>query len=525
MGKATFSLLIILLLARHAQSLLISDGIQNVHQPSFLQLNRPSSSSSDTCEQTYGFLPCTTTILGNLFLMLVYGYLMLRAAICLSTGSELLLNILGAGVIGGFLLPVLGAFPDALLILVSGLSGSKETAQNQVSIGMGLLAGSTVMLLTWLWGSCVAVGKCDLSEDSIALDSQDSKRCSLTGSGVTTDLPTSYSARLMLISVIPFFIVQLQTFFKSSSGKRIAILVSLVISIAFLLSYCLYQVFQTWIQERRREYAKLKLVMSGIIRSYISPAELRALIVGIEFHGINLNADDAVTMVMRDFDTSRDNQISKDEFITGLSKWLTVAKDSVPNPSSFSGKLANDFTEIAMGEYDMLIAKSDDVVENVPLVWFQSVSLLLLGTVIAAAFADPLIDAVENFSSATSIPSFFVSFIAMPLATNSSEAVSAIIFAHRKQKTTASLTFSEIYGSATMNNTLCLAVFLALVYFRHLTWDFSAEVLVILIVCIVMGLFASFRTTFQLWTCFVAFLLYPLSLALVYVLDYCFGWS
>lgn len=83
----------------------------------------------------------------------------------------------------------------------------------------------------------------------------------------------------------------------------------------------------------------------------------------------------------------------------------------------------------------------------------------------------------------------------------------------------------QIYGSATMNNTLCLAVFLALVYFRNLTWDFSAEVLVILIVCIVMGLFASFRTTYQLWTCFVAFLFYPLSLALVYVLDYCFGWS
>lgn len=67
---------------------------------------------------------------------------------------------------------------------------------------------------------------------------------------------------------------------------------------------------------------------------------------GIEFHGINLNADDAVMMVMRDFDTSHDNKISKDEFITGLSKWLTVAKDSVPNQSSFSGKLANDFTKV-----------------------------------------------------------------------------------------------------------------------------------------------------------------------------------
>lgn len=35
-------------------------------------------------------------------------------------------------------------------LVVSGLSGSRETAQNQVLIGMGLLAGSTVMLLTVL---------------------------------------------------------------------------------------------------------------------------------------------------------------------------------------------------------------------------------------------------------------------------------------------------------------------------------------------------------------------------------------
>ena len=76
-----------------------------------------------------------------------------------------------------------------------------------------------------------------------------------------------------------------------------------------------------------------------------------------------------------------------------------------------------------------------------------------------------------------------------------------------------------------MNNTLCLVVFLALVYVRDLTWDFSSEVLVIFLVCTIMGLFTSFRTNFPLWTCFVAYLLYPLSLIIVYVLDFKFGWS
>lgn len=76
-----------------------------------------------------------------------------------------------------------------------------------------------------------------------------------------------------------------------------------------------------------------------------------------------------------------------------------------------------------------------------------------------------------------------------------------------------------------MSNILSLSVFLSLVYFRHLTWNFSAEVSVILLVCISMGLIASFRTTFPLWMCLVACMLYPLSLLLLYVLDDVLNWS
>ncbi|GMY31966.1 sodium/calcium exchanger NCL-like [Fagus crenata] len=148
---------------------LISDG---VHDPLFTE--------SSTCEQTYGFLLCTTTVMGNIFLIAVYGYFMFLAASYLSHGSELLLEILGPGIVGGLFLPILGTLPDAMLILVSGISGTTETAQSQVSIGMGLLAGSTVILLTLIWGSCVIVGKCDL-DGTIAKDATDTKGFSLTG--------------------------------------------------------------------------------------------------------------------------------------------------------------------------------------------------------------------------------------------------------------------------------------------------------------------------------------------------------
>ncbi|KAI3786599.1 hypothetical protein L1987_40399 [Smallanthus sonchifolius] len=253
----------------------------------------------------------------------------------------------------------------------------------------------------------------------------------------------------------------------------------------------------------------------------------------MRLYEINLNEDDAVDKVMKDFDESQNNEVDFDEFVAGIGKWLEEAKGSkidahIAGPDTL--KYIHEYYEETKREHDLLgdDGGEDDEEEGVDDphgTSIKAVLYLLFGTFIAAAFADPLVDAVGNFSTATSIPSFFISFIFLPLATNSSEAVSAIIFATRKKQRSASLTFSELYGAVTMNNILCLSVFLALVYVRGLSWDFSSEVLVILIVCIVMGVFGSLRTTFPLWTSFIAFALYPFSLILVYVLDYTFGWS
>ncbi|XP_021989277.1 sodium/calcium exchanger NCL [Helianthus annuus] len=544
----------------------VSDGVNDGDQ-GILRLNPFYTSSPQECEQTYGFMPCTTTAFGNLFLIIVYGYLMYLAATYLSAGSELLLQILGPGLVGGLCLPALGALPDAMLILVSGLSGSKETAQDQVLVGMGLLAGSTVMLLTSIWGTCIVVGKCDL-QNSVAQDNKDTKGFNLRGSGVSTDIWTSYSAMIMAVSVLPFIVVQLPQILHSTSGRHTAVLVALVLSVSLLIAYCLYQVYQPTLQKRHLDFAKHKHVRSRILKylkkralgrlvdsngepnqevllklfnsidvnqdGSLSVPELRALVVGMQLYEINLNEDDAVTKVMKDFDTSENNEVEFDEFVTGIGRWLDEAKGfkkttSLAGPDSL--KYVHDYYEETKKEHDLLGDQTHDDeeeeegVDDPRTTTIKAVLLLLLGTVIAAVFADPLVDAVDNFSAATHIPSFFISFMVLPLATNSSEAVSAIIFATRKKQRSASLTFSELYGAVTMNNVLCLSVFLALVYARGLTWDFSSEVLVILIVCIVMGVFGSCRTTFPLWTSFVAFLLYPFSLILVYVLDYGYGWS
>ena len=60
---------------------------------------------------------------------------------------------------------------------MSGLGGTQTEAQEQILVGIGLLAGSIVMLLTVLWGSCLLLGRCDLKkvDGSQKLTAEDKK--------------------------------------------------------------------------------------------------------------------------------------------------------------------------------------------------------------------------------------------------------------------------------------------------------------------------------------------------------------
>ncbi|KAM7502574.1 hypothetical protein LguiB_001478 [Lonicera macranthoides] len=512
--------------------------------------------ASDTCKDIYGLLPCSDTVIGNAFLIIVYGYLMSLAAKYLSDGSEGLLEILGPGIVGGLLLPGLSTLPDASIVLefnvlvcaVSGLFGSKETAQIEVSVGMGLVAGSTVMALTVLWGSCIVAGKCDFVGSAIK-ESRDTKTFSLTGSGVDTDIWTCYAARIMLISVIPFIIVQIPQQFGTYDQSGIAILISLIFSIFFFISYFLYQVFRPQIQERRLAYAKHYTALLESLRNEdgspnqeklqelfakvdvnndksLSPAELKAMITGVNFQEINFDADDIVARIMKEFDENNDSEVSLGEFISGMSKWLNKTKPYTKENNSHSKamelKLSSDLHSETKLEHDLLGGLDNEEVEHFAnCKWnvFKAVFMLIMGLIIAVSFAHPFVDSINNFSTATTIPSFFVAFGVLPFV-RSSEALAALSFASRKRNGSSSLTLSQIYAAVTMSHNLCLSVFLGIVYLRDLTWNFSAEVSIILIVTLIVGISASVRTTFPLWTCLVAYALYPLMPLLVYILQY-----
>ncbi|KAI5426843.1 hypothetical protein KIW84_032321 [Lathyrus oleraceus] len=279
--------------------------------------------------------------------------------------------------------------------------------------------------------------------DAASEDSTDTRGFSLTGSDISTDIWTSYAARIMVISVIPFVIIQLPQMLNSTSGRHLAVLIGLVISVCLLISYCLYQIFQPWIQKRKLEYIKHKHVILGLLRHL----KMRSLGKLLKDNG-EPDTDG--------FDTSRNQLIDEAGFVNGVSRWLQGAKRSKVQGSDAGAHTVkfflSDFHTETKREHDLLDVggqgdKATEVVENATWISVKAGLLLLLGALIAAAFADPLVGAVDDFSTATNIPAFFISFIFLSLATNSSEAVSVIIFASRDKRQTASLTFSEIYCS------------------------------------------------------------------------------
>lgn len=532
------------------------------------------------CEEQYGIMPCSTSLGGNAALLIIYGYMLLKAAQLLSDGSELLLTVMSPGIIGGLVLPILGAFPDALLITVSGLGATQAEAQDEVLVGMGLVAGSSVMVLTALWGSCLIVGRCDLVPHSstgqlVAKDRTLTRGFNLTKTGVTNDKQTQWSSWIMIASLLPYLVAQTPRFFGlNPKWGHLFTAIAAAIAVLGLCGYIAYQLLAPWIQQRKIAFAQHKYRRSHAIHrasrfaedkfgklfnadghpdervleqlfdhfdpnhdGHLSEVELKALIMGLGIQrSSKIPEADELKRWMSEFDMSNDEQISLREFIEGFKRWVQVSIESKKkSPAGSPPNEAHDWDQEAQtANLDLALLQDeedddeDEENEGKELskkqVILYAICYLIAGAAVAAVFADPLVDAIGGFSKASGISPFFISFIATPLATNSSEAISSLIFARRKRKKNISLTYSQIYGAVTMNNTMCLGIFLAIVYFRSLLWDFSAEISVIFFATIIMGTVAAVRTTFPLWMAFIGLALYPLSIALVAFLDYVCGW-
>ncbi|CAM8918555.1 unnamed protein product [Rhodiola kirilowii] len=257
----------------------------------------------------------------------------------------------------------------------------------------------------------------------------------------------------------------------------------------------------------------------------ISADELEALFLGVQLKEMDSKNKNFVTNLMKQFDISKDNSVTIAEFIRRMKQLLNGSSDTSSTQDDTGTSSSRPEETQALISSENATTTTSPIVAKTWLNYAKAGYFLVLGAAISLLLAMPLMEAIEDFSDGLSIPSFIITYVIVPFAMSYKQVLLAITSARKKTEKAISLTFSMIYSGVYMSSMMSLTMFLLIVYVRDLTWDVSAGVLVVLIVGVLMGCLTSLRNTFPFWTCIVAFLLYPISLVLIYVLTTYCGWS
>ena len=223
-----------------------------------------------------------------------------------------------------------------------------------------------------------------------------------------------------------------------------------------------------------------------------------------------------VSQLLSEFDRNKDNELSFEEFccfIVNLVDRRTkgdlatiVTESNEDEEEEEEEEIPSDLVHLSPKQQQRRIIG-------------RSFAMMLAGTALVILFSDPIVDVLDNMAERVRIPNFYVSFILAPLISNASEIIASFAYAKRKTSKASTISISTLQGSAIMNNTVCLGVFLAIIFFRKLQWLFTAETITILFVEICI-LCLSLKTTQTYFYAILLLCLYPLSIFMVWILEF-----
>jgi Ca2+/Na+ antiporter len=553
-------------------------------------------------------------------LLFYYGYVLYVSANMIGDGSELLLLVPQyAGVVGSCVLPVLGAVPDGMIVLFSGLG---PDAQEQLDVGVGALAGSTVMLITIPWLLSVYAGRVDI-EGGRCKYTKEGRKAKGRLTGVKNSDGVRKGGLIMLATSIGYLILQVPAFLFEAGGASHADVaesekgyagLGLFVTIFMFLGYLKYQVDNTdnlvanhahvqlviklieeddnftlrlalydelkhhkaelerrlsvlndgaadtvdykaisttnnvwtklpdnskeritdiithfWLKFVRMHKANKGAISGSGKSAQIQLSALRSLFV---FMGDNFAAGH-LEEVFNLFDTNKNNTIELEEFIKGICQYLWDYErrelDTSASLEKFESALKSG--ESSALENDADDGDADDDEEEMPdelkdlnpedqqrRLISMSFQTMGIGTFLVVLFSDPMCDVLSEVGTRTGIPAFYVSFVLAPLASNAAELLASYNYALKKTPKSISIALQALQGAACMNNTFCLSIFMGLVYFKGLSWEYFAETVAI-ILCQAGVAFASMKETQSMGTAYMVVMLYPACLLLVASLE------
>lgn len=432
---------------------------------------------------------------------------------------------------------------------------------------------------------------------------------SLTLTGIPITEPVFANGLIMLISTLPFYIIQVPAVFFKGSNKSIAgkekyyALAGLIVCLTGFFAYMFIQYkesrksqsHQHRIETMKKMIDNGRMSLSGAVHGFVRETFIaRASQIGNTSEPLTANnlppsikgmlsemcreafmqydvdqsgflEQNEISALLNDMqdnydqsklekhfkeiDVSGDGKIDFDEFIRfmyllisetvkqelGLQSEQPSGRADVENPSSaesggdISTSLVGDIARrVSVIDREAINDVDDDDGEEIPekfeklspeeqqkKIKIEAFLMLLVGTTLVVFFSDPVVGVLDEVSKRIKVDAFYVSFVLAPVASNASEIISSYYYAKKKTTKTITVSLTTLEGAAIMNNTFCLSIFMALIYFRELAWHFTSETISIVLVQIIMFFFTRKKDNTALDAIFITSL-FPLSIAFVF---------
>ncbi|KAG6542074.1 hypothetical protein Mapa_016538 [Marchantia paleacea] len=288
-----------------------------------------------------------------------------------------------------------------------------------------------------------------------------------SGTGISTDPHAREGAWFMILTLLPYLAIQLPVMLdRSQESRHRAVLIACVLALVILATFCIYQLccprfqfymvyrakqasenaallpsssstceYSWWLEDGKtpnmRLLEKLFKTYYSNGRGYMTQVELGYWIMALGLKCERQVFDDW----MSNLDTNRDGKISLEEFTNGTATWMR---------NEFA-ETSSDGTEKQVLK-DAMTALLNDIKNagtHSPIVK-TALLKLLGGTALSAIMANPMVNAIGDFSGSTAVPRFYVSFVALPFILNLSEGLSAVSLARKKRQVHMNTIFPRV---------------------------------------------------------------------------------